>query len=217
MSVDGDPQMPSILVGGTEQFTPHFVASTFRTLLVSSSARQLAAPELDSMHASSAAIGIGDCLCLNGLCPSGKGVSLGLWVPEPVRLDAAELADLRRVARHLGAAHRCRRRLREEQRSVDPWTLVDHFERDGARYVVARENQAEVQGLLALSERERQVVVYAALGQSTKETAYVLGISDTTVRVHLVHAAKKLGVRMRGQLLRHPEVRALLPQESRPK
>lgn len=91
------------------------------------------------------------------------------------------------------------------------WTLVDTFERSGARYIVARENQAHVQGLGGLSERERQVVAYAALGQSTKETAYALGISDITVRVLLSRAAAKLGVKTRARLIEHPDVRALSP------
>jgi DNA-binding CsgD family transcriptional regulator len=75
------------------------------------------------------------------------------------------------------------------------WTLVDSFERNGTRYIVARENQAEVRGLASLSDQERQAVAYLALGQSTKQTAYALGISDATVRVLLARAASKLGVR----------------------
>lgn len=91
------------------------------------------------------------------------------------------------------------------------WTLVDSFERGGARYVVARENQSAVRGLEALTDRERQAVAYLAIGQSTKETAYALGIADTTVRVLLGRAAAKLGVGSRAALLAHPEVNALRP------
>ena len=89
------------------------------------------------------------------------------------------------------------------------WTLVDRFERGGARYVVARENQAPVSGLASLTDRERQVVAYLAIGQSTKETAYALGISDVTVRILLRRAASKLGVGSRAALLAHREVRRL--------
>src|SRR4051812_43002802 len=91
------------------------------------------------------------------------------------------------------------------------WTLVDRFERGGRRYIVARENRSQLRGLLALSERERQAVAYLAIGQSTKEAAYALGISDATVRVLLSRAAAKLGVRSRSALLSHPEVRRLRP------
>jgi DNA-binding CsgD family transcriptional regulator len=87
------------------------------------------------------------------------------------------------------------------------WTLIDKFERNGARYIVARENQTVVRGLAALTDRERQVVGHLAMGQTTKEIAYALGISDVTVRVHLRLAATKLGVRSRAEVLAHPDVR----------
>jgi len=61
----------------------------------------------------------------------------------------------------------------------------------------------------SLTERERQVVSYLALGHTTKETAYVLGISDATVRVLLSRAAAKLGTVSRPELLSHPEVQRL--------
>ena len=78
------------------------------------------------------------------------------------------------------------------------WTLVDAYECNGTRYIVARENQANVRGLARLSSRERQAVAYVAAGQSTKETAYALGISANTVRVLLARAAAKLGAKTRG-------------------
>lgn len=82
------------------------------------------------------------------------------------------------------------------------WTLVEAYQQGGARYVVARENRPALRGLAALSERERQVVTYLALGRSTKEIAYALGISDSTVRVLLSRAATRLRVRSRQQLIR---------------
>jgi DNA-binding CsgD family transcriptional regulator len=82
------------------------------------------------------------------------------------------------------------------------WTLVESYQQGGVRYVVARENRPALRGLAALSERERQVVVYLALGRSTKEIAYALGISDSTVRVLLARAATRLRVRSRKQLVR---------------
>jgi DNA-binding CsgD family transcriptional regulator len=82
------------------------------------------------------------------------------------------------------------------------WTLVDAYERGGARYIVARENQADVRGLARLTDRERQVVAFLALGRSTKEIAYSLGISDSTTRVLLSRAAVRLGARTRQELVR---------------
>jgi DNA-binding CsgD family transcriptional regulator len=81
------------------------------------------------------------------------------------------------------------------------WTLVDRFESNGERYVVARENSPQVNGLLALTPTERLVVAYAARGSTTKEIAYALGISATTVRVLLMRAARRYGVRSRKALL----------------
>src|SRR5262249_38065861 len=43
------------------------------------------------------------------------------------------------------------------------WSLVDHFERSGRRYVVARRNDPGVEDPRALNLRERQVVWYASL------------------------------------------------------
>lgn len=88
------------------------------------------------------------------------------------------------------------------------WTLVDSFEDDGQRYIVARENQSSAPRLESLTEREQQVVLQALLGFSNKEIAYALGISDSTVRVLMARAAAKLGVRTRAELLLHPALQA---------
>jgi DNA-binding CsgD family transcriptional regulator len=72
-----------------------------------------------------------------------------------------------------------------------------------------------VHGFGRLTDRERQVVVHAALGLTNKEIAYTLGISDATVRVLVTRAAARLGVRTRKQLLAHPAMRELQsPHES---
>ncbi len=89
------------------------------------------------------------------------------------------------------------------------WTLVDSFEENGKRYVVARENQIEVDGLLALTDRERQVAVHAALGLSNKQIAYTLGVSHATVRVLMARAARRLGVNKRRELLEHAALRGI--------
>ena len=90
------------------------------------------------------------------------------------------------------------------------WTLVDSFEEGGRRYVVARENQAEAHGFIALTDRERQVVVHAALGLTNKQIAYTLGISDATVRVLMARAANRLGVHSRKNLLEHAALREMI-------
>jgi DNA-binding CsgD family transcriptional regulator len=81
------------------------------------------------------------------------------------------------------------------------WTLVDTYERDGKRYVVARRNDVRLPRPDALSPRERQVLGFAVLGDSNKLIAYELGISASTVGVLLHRAAQKLGCHSRVELL----------------
>ncbi len=81
------------------------------------------------------------------------------------------------------------------------WTLVDHYETGGKRYVLARENAPKPPGPALLSERERQVVALAALGRSNKLIAYELGLAHSTVRVLMARACVKLGTPTRSQLV----------------
>jgi DNA-binding CsgD family transcriptional regulator len=81
------------------------------------------------------------------------------------------------------------------------WSLVDHFDADGHRYVVARRNEAAAPRPRTLTSRERQVVGYAQFGHTNKLIAYELGISASTVGVLLSRAAAKLGTRSRAELL----------------
>ena len=115
----------------------------------------------------------------------------------------------------LSAAHKAREWARGRARRDEPtralgvwkglvsarWTLVDHLETDGKRYVLARENTLQVKGPRALSEREREVVALAAAGRSNKVIAYELGIEHVTVRVLIARASAKLGVRSREELV----------------
>ena len=81
------------------------------------------------------------------------------------------------------------------------WTLVDHHESGGKRYVLARENAPRPSGPPRLSLREQQVVALAALGRSNKLIAYELGLAHATIRVLMARAAGKLGVTRRADLL----------------
>lgn len=75
------------------------------------------------------------------------------------------------------------------------WSLVDRFDRDGRRFLVARRNGPSVQAPRALSKRVRQVLAYAALGYSNKHIAYALGLAPSTVSTHLRAGMRQLGVR----------------------
>ncbi len=75
------------------------------------------------------------------------------------------------------------------------WSLVDRFDRDGRRFLVARRNDPSVARPAGLSDRERQVVGYAVLGYSNKHIAYALGLAQSTVSNHLRAAMRRMGVR----------------------
>jgi DNA-binding CsgD family transcriptional regulator len=81
------------------------------------------------------------------------------------------------------------------------WSLVDHFERDGRRFLVAQRNDPEAPSVDVLTVRERQVAALAALGRANKEIAYELGIATSTVGVLLARAASRLGMRTRRDLV----------------
>jgi DNA-binding CsgD family transcriptional regulator len=81
------------------------------------------------------------------------------------------------------------------------WSLVDQFDRGGRRYIIAHANEPKTQGLPSLSERERLVVQYAALGHPNKLIAYELGLAVSTVATFLRRAMKKLGLRTRLELI----------------
>jgi DNA-binding CsgD family transcriptional regulator len=81
------------------------------------------------------------------------------------------------------------------------WSLIEHFDSDGRRYIVARRNDPSVTDPRALSLRERQVLAYAALGQSLKIIAYSLGLSLATVAGHRARAMRKLGLRSQAELV----------------
>lgn len=107
-------------------------------------------------------------------------------------------------------------RAREPERRRDPdaasdawtalvsgrWSLVDHFESGGRRFIVARRNPLGVSDPRALTERERAVAHLAALGKSNKLIAYELGLSTATVSTHLAAVIRKLRVSSRIDLVR---------------
>ena len=82
------------------------------------------------------------------------------------------------------------------------WTLLEVSETDGRRYLVARQKRPRTQGPNGLTEREQEVVAFAAMGQHNKLIAYNLGIAHSTVRVLIARAARKLGAHSRRELIR---------------
>lgn len=82
------------------------------------------------------------------------------------------------------------------------WSLVDSFESDGRRYLVAVPNEPVLGELGALTERERRVLGALALGHANKLIAYELGVAVSTVATYIARAQKKLGVESRVELVK---------------
>jgi DNA-binding NarL/FixJ family response regulator len=80
------------------------------------------------------------------------------------------------------------------------WSLVDYFDSDGKRFVLALKNDPEHPDPRGLTHQQRQSAEFLGLGQSTKAIAYTLGISDAAVSKHLTAARLKLGLRSRAEL-----------------
>lgn len=117
-----------------------------------------------------------------------------------VREGEAASSDRERLRDAVVARERARLRGAEEDAIagwtalVDGrWSLVDHFERAGRRYVVAIPNPPDVRAPRRLTEMERAVLALVLLGRSNKAVAYELGIGVGTVSAHLRAGRRKLG------------------------
>jgi DNA-binding CsgD family transcriptional regulator len=81
------------------------------------------------------------------------------------------------------------------------WSLVDWFDIDGRRFVLAHPNPPNVGDPRGLTQREAQVVAFAALGESQKLIRYRIGVSESLVSRALASAMHKLGVTTQAQLV----------------
>jgi DNA-binding CsgD family transcriptional regulator len=82
------------------------------------------------------------------------------------------------------------------------WTLVDVFDTDGRRFLVARENAPATPPHAKLTQRERQVTALLGLGLSNKAIAYELGLSPSTVATLVGRARAKLDLESVPELVR---------------
>lgn len=81
------------------------------------------------------------------------------------------------------------------------WTLVDWFDSDGRRFMLAKPNPPHVPDPRGLSEREALVATYAALGETSKLIGYRLGLSQSYVSRLLHDAMRKLAVKTTAHLV----------------
>lgn len=80
------------------------------------------------------------------------------------------------------------------------WSLIEHWESDGKRYVAAYLNRPEVRDPRALTAMEQSVLEYLALGATNKDVVYALGIPLGTVSAAIVRIFEKLRVKSRAEL-----------------
>ncbi len=74
------------------------------------------------------------------------------------------------------------------------WSLVDYFDLDGRRLVLAIKNDPGFPDPRGLTLRERQVAEFIGQGHSCKEISYMLGISASAVTNCTRRAVRKLGL-----------------------
>jgi DNA-binding CsgD family transcriptional regulator len=254
--------MQAAFFEGMRDLSPDFVAHAFLNQVVSLGSGLRGWDDISTLRNGVAqAAGFVDALSMNVVEPDGDGC----WFVSP-RSERRVITNdlylvLTRIARHLAAAHRLRRRhvnvrvsddaaeavvdptgrvehadgpakeaanqvaivravrsmdaARSRKKGQDPregikqwksvvaerWTMLDHFEIGGKRYVLAMENRPKPPSFGLLSQREHQVLSHAMLGIRNKEIAVALGLAPSTVRVLLARAAAKVGAGSRAELL----------------
>ena len=81
------------------------------------------------------------------------------------------------------------------------WSLVDWFDTDGRRFVLAKPNAPNCGDPRGLSEQQAHVATYAALGETQKQISYRFGLSRPRVSALLKVAMRKLGAKTQAQLV----------------
>jgi DNA-binding NarL/FixJ family response regulator len=146
--------------------------------------------------------------------PSAESGSEAVLDPNGRVQHAQERAEPQSARDSLREAVRSRERARGSLRRKDAdtalgiwralvvgrWSLVDHFESDGRRYIVAVPNAPRSRDPRGLTDREQAVAELLALGQSNKRIAYALGVSEGTVAALAHRTLRKLGLRSRAAL-----------------
>lgn len=80
------------------------------------------------------------------------------------------------------------------------WSLVDRFDTDGRRFIVAVKNDPAHPDPRGLTMGEREVCEFVGMGRSTKQIGYILGVSLSAVTNMTARAQAKLGLSSRAEL-----------------
>jgi DNA-binding CsgD family transcriptional regulator len=164
------------------------------------------------------AVHLGSGLRLHDRLGAGGAVTpAAILAPAGRLLHVEPAAAEPRTRDELAAAARAIDRARGKLRRVDPdeavaiwrglvcgeWSLVDRFDSDGRRFVVAHRNvPAPEPRIEALTPREAQAVALLARGYADKLIAYELGLAPSTVAGLLARAGRKLGADSNVELIR---------------
>ena len=151
-----------------------------------------------------------------GSLSSNADISLGaeaIMNPSGALMHAEGPAQKARasLARAVVAMDRARSRLRREEPDTaieawkglvkGRWSLIERFDSDGRRFLVARKNDPDSMGPSALSLQERQVLAGRVRGLSIKLISYDLGRSLSAVSKDLQSGMAKLGVTHESELV----------------
>ncbi len=122
--------------------------------------------------------------------------------------EASSLEELQRMASAIDRA-RTRQHGRDENALevwqglvAGRWSLVEHFDSDGKRFMLAHRNPEGVSDPRRLSEIEARVLGLAARGYSNKLVGYHLGMAEGTASSHLARAMAKMRIASRAELVR---------------
>ena len=74
------------------------------------------------------------------------------------------------------------------------WTLMDHFDGDGRRFLLAHRNQVPAPRRRGLTPRQAQVLALRAQGHALKLIGYELGMGQSLVARDLASGMKRLGL-----------------------
>jgi DNA-binding NarL/FixJ family response regulator len=112
--------------------------------------------------------------------------------------------QLERLRAHVVARERVRARGEEDvacllecwtSQGAAGWTIVDHFERDGERWIVVWPNLMARHGPRSLDANERRMLALVLEGSTNRAAAAELGLSFASASRTLASAMRKLGLR----------------------
>jgi len=133
----------------------------------------------------------------SGRVLDARGLAASPNAREALRQAALRAENARRIRMHAQPA---------DQLELWPalvagrWTLIERFDSDGRRFLLARRNEPDVQKHAKLTPREREIISRALLGHANKLIAHDLLVSEATVSEHFQTALAKLNLRSLAEL-----------------